>query len=139
LRIVNSLDDLLRLPRDRYVNGFGARMAVQLEIPTLARHALIRAQRPLNRLQSRCGCVAGAIAMLASLAIGSAQVYISNAGTLSWHAVTQFSAVLLAAFVFGFAAKMITLIATRWQFAHECRVQYRALTRQQGDTEPPDG
>ena len=139
MRIVNSLDDLLRLPRDRYVNGFGVRTAVQLEIPTLARHALIRAQRPLNRLQSRCGCVAGAIAMLASLAIGAVQVYIRNAGTLSWHAATQFAVALLAAFVFGFAVKMITLAATRWQFARECRVQYRALARQQGDTEPPDG
>jgi hypothetical protein len=139
LRIVNSLDDLLHLPRDRYVNGYGARMTVQLEIPALSRHALIRAQRLLNRLQSRCGCVAGAIAMLASLAIGTAQVYIRNAGTLSWHVVTQTAAVLLVAFVFGFAVKMITLIATRWQFAHECRVQYRALARQQGDAEPPDG
>jgi hypothetical protein len=33
----------------------------------------------------------------------------------------------------------MTLAATRWQFARECRVQYRALARQQGDTEPPDG
>ena len=139
MRIVNSLDDLLRLPRDRYVNGFGARMAVQLEIPTLARHALIRAQRPLNRLQSRCGCVAGAIAMLASLFVGTAQVYSRNAGTLSWHAVAQVGAVLLVAFVLGFAVKMITLAATRWQFARECRVQHRALASQQGNTGPPDG
>jgi hypothetical protein len=136
LRIVTSLDDLLRLPDDRRVNGFGTRMAVRLEIPTLSRHALIRAQRPLNRLQSRCGCAAGSIAMLASLAVGAARVYSQDPGAFSWRMAAQFAAVLLAAFLAGFVAKMTTLAATRWQFARECRAQYRVLMRQQGKTGP---
>jgi hypothetical protein len=110
------------------VNGFGARMAVQLEIPEISRHSLINAQRPLNRLQSRCGCVAGAIAMLATLAVGTSSVYAQNAETLSWRVLPQAGAVLLAAFVIGFAAKMATLAATRWQFARACRAQHRALS-----------
>ncbi|MEA2560113.1 MAG: hypothetical protein QOH06_1617 [Acidobacteriota bacterium] len=135
MRIVNSLDDLLDLPRDRYVNGFGVRIAVQLEIPALARHALIHSQRALNRLQSRCGCTAGAVAMLASLAVGAAYVYSQNASALSWRIVTQFAAVLLAAFFIGFVVKMLTLAVTRWQFAHECRVQHRALGRLEATTD----
>jgi len=128
MRIVNSLDDLLRLPRDRYVNGFSARMAVRLEIPKVSRHSLIKAQRMLNRLQSRCGCVAGAIALLATLAVGASYVYAQNAETLSWRVLPQAGAVLLAAFVTGFAAKVATLAATRWQFACACRAQHRALS-----------
>ena len=128
MRIVRSLDDLLRLPRDRCVNGFGARMAVQLEILEVSRHSLINAQRLLNRLQSRCGCVAGAIAMLATLAVGASYVYAQNAETLSWRMLPQAGAVLLAAFVVGFAAKMATLATTRWQFARACRTQHRALS-----------
>jgi hypothetical protein len=138
LRIVTSLDDLLRLPNDHHVNGFGTRMAVRLEIPTLTRHALIRAQRPLNRLQSRCGCAAGSIAMLASMAIGTAQVYSQGAGAFSWRMAAQFAAVLLVAFFVGFVVKMTTLAATRWQFARECRAQYRALMCQQGNTDPSE-
>lgn len=108
MRIVSSLDDLLRLPRDRYVNGFGARMVVQLEIPGFARHVLLHAQRSLNRLQSRCGCMAGAIAMLVTLTSGAVQVYSQNAATFSWSVMTQFAV----------AKAGLTKRATRHTFRH---------------------
>ena len=129
MRIVSSLEELLHLPRDRYVNGFGARMAVQLEIPGISRHALIHPQQRLNRLQLRCGCLAGAMALLATLAAGATYVYTQNASLISWHVLSQTGAVLLAAFVIGFVAKMAALTVTRWQFAHACRAQHHALSR----------
>ena len=133
---MNSFDELLRLPRDPRVNGFGARLPIRLEIPNLPRHGQIRAQRPLNRLQSRCGCVAGTVALLASLAAGAVLVYGRNADGLSWRLVLEAAAALIAAFVIGFAAKMLTLAATRWQFARECRVQHHALLLLQSDANP---
>lgn len=72
--------------------------------------------------------MAGAIAMLATLAVGASYVYAQNAETLSWRMLPQAGAVLLAAFVIGFAAKMATLATTRWQFARACRAQHRALS-----------
>ncbi len=126
MRIVRSIDELLRLSRDPAVNGIARRARVQLEIPQLTRHQQIAAQSRLNRMQSRCGCNAGAIALLATLVVGGMQV---NAGTggLSWRFASQSAGVLVAAFCIGFVAKFATLAVTRWQFAYECRVQHRTL------------
>lgn len=137
MRVIRSIEELLRLPGDRHVNGLGPREPIQLEIPGLARHPQVRAQQRLNRLQSRCGCATGAVAMLLSLVAGAMQVYGRHAATLSWILLWESLAVLVAAFAIGFAAKVGVLVLTRWQFAYECRVQFRAL---QGATrgEPSD-
>jgi hypothetical protein len=132
LRVIRSIDELLLLPSDRRVNGMGPREPIQLEIPGLARHAQIRAQQRLNRLQSRCGCVAGAVAMLASVALGALRVYTRHAGPPSWNLLWESLAVLVAAFTIGFVAKMSVLAVTRWQFAYECAVQCRVLDEASG-------
>jgi uncharacterized integral membrane protein len=129
MRVVNSLDELLRLPRDRRVNGFGAREPLQLEIPTLARAALIRAQGALNDLQERCGCLAGAAAMFVVLVFGVIEVFQRNVSLLAWRAISELGIVLVAAFVLGFVGKMAALAITRWQFAHRCRLEHRTLSR----------
>lgn len=130
MRIVCSIDELLRLPLDRRVNGLGPREPLQLEIPQLMRRDQIRAQSRLNRLQSRCGCLAGALALVASLAFGALYVHASSGGAFSWRLAWQSLLALLGAFVIGFIAKMLTLAITRWQFARECRRQYFALSGQ---------
>jgi hypothetical protein len=133
LKIVTSVDELLRLPRDRRINGMGPRQPIQLQIPSLSQHSQIRAQALLSRFQSRCGCAAGALVMLVSLVVGIMQVYDRNGVALSWPVLWESAVVLLAAFVIGFVAKMLTLAFTRWQFARECRVQYLKLTRLVGE------
>jgi hypothetical protein len=105
----------------------GPREPVQLEIVDVARHPQIRAQQRLNRLQSRCGCAAGAVAVLASIAIGALRVYTRHAGAPSWSLLWECFAVLVAAFVIGLVTKLGVLVVTRWQFAYECRAQGRVL------------
>ena len=129
MRVVNSLDELLRLPRDPRVNGFGARTRVRLEIPELTRHALLRTQNSLNRLQSRCGCVAGGVVTLGMLVYGVIFAFQRNATWLSLHLLADLAMVLLVAFVSGFAAKMATLAVTRWQFTLRCRAQHGRLVQ----------
>jgi len=129
MRVVNSLEELLQLPRDRRVNGFGARELLQLEIPVLARAALLRAQGALNNLQERCGCLAGALAMFVVLVAGVIEVIRRNPSLLAWRALYELGLVLIAAFLLGFAAKMTALAITRWQFAHRCRFQHRRLAQ----------
>ncbi len=127
MRVINSLDELLRLPRDPRVNGFGARAALRLEIPELTRHALLRAQGTLNRLQSRCGCLAGALATLITLGVGVRWLWRSDLDWTSWAAVRALVLLVAAAFIAGFTAKFTTLAITRWQFARRCRRQHRLL------------
>lgn len=127
MRVINSLDELLRLPRDPRVNGFGVRVPLRLEIPELTRHALLRAQGALNRLQSRCGCLAGALATLATLALGVRWLWRSELDWTSWAAVRALGLLVVAAFIAGFIGKFTTLVITRWQFAHRCRRQHRLL------------
>jgi len=144
MRTVSSLEQLAALPRDRTVNGFGSRARLRVEIPATSRHSLLRAERTLNRLQSRCGCVAGGVATLAALAAGIAALFLDGAfldgtfldGTFldqtpawPWRLPARVLLVLVGAFALGLAAKFLTLAATRWQFAHACRVQHRALAR----------
>jgi hypothetical protein len=130
MKIVSSVDDLLNLPRDRRVNGMGPREPLQLNIPNLRRCDQIHAQSRLNRLQSRCGCMVGALALLASLVAGALHIYASGDATLSWRFAWLSLVTLFGAFVIGFVAKMLTLAVTRWQFARECRTQYLALSGQ---------
>ena len=130
MRVVNSLDELLRLPRDPRVNGFGARARLQLEIPELTRHVLMRTQESLNKLQSRCGCLAAGIVTLGTLIYGVALAVQRNSAWVSLQALGDIALVLLSACVFGFIAKMGTLAITRWQFAHRCRAQHRLLVRE---------
>jgi hypothetical protein len=129
VRVVNSLDELLRLPRDSRVNGFGVRTRVRLEIPDFTRHALLRTQNSLNRLQSRCGCVVGGVVTFAMLVFGVIYAFQRNSSWLSLHLLGDLALVLLIAFVSGFAAKMATLAITRWQFALRCRAQHDRLVQ----------
>ena len=133
MRIVSSLDQLAALPRDRTVNGFGSRTPLRLEIPAVARHSLLRTERALNRLQSRCGCMAGAIATLIAIGTGAVDLFRSGALAWSWDLPVRVLLVLTAAFLLGLAAKFVTLMATRWQFARACRFHVRALARDASD------
>jgi hypothetical protein len=129
MRIVSSLDQLAALPRDRSVNGYGARTPLRLEIPAVTRHSLLRAERALNRLQSRCGCMAGAIATLIAIGAGAVDLFRGDALAWSWDLPARVLLLLTAAFLLGLAAKIFTLAATRWQFARACRLHVRALAR----------
>jgi len=132
MRIVSSLDQLANLPRDRTVNGFGSRTPLRLEIPAVARHSLLRAERALNRLQSRCGCMAGAIVTLIALGAGAVDLVRSGALAWSWDLPVRALLVLAGAFLLGLMAKIFTLAATRWQFARACHFHTRMLAQDTG-------
>ena len=130
MRVVNTLDELLALPQDRYVNGFRKRIPVRLEIPALTTPVLVRAQYALNELQERCGSAGAAGFMFVTLLAGVAKVFERNASLLSWRAAIELGVVLGISFVAGVVGKYFACALTRWQFAHRCRVQYRRLTEQ---------
>ena len=129
MRIVHSLDELLELPREPAVNGYGAREALRLEIPKLAIEATSRAQESLNRLQERCGSLAAAGVMLVMLVGGVFNLFQRNATIFSFRALAELGVVAVISFCFGALAKMIALSVTRWQFARRCREQYDVLSR----------
>jgi hypothetical protein len=129
MRIVHSLDELLELPREPAVNGYGAREALRLEIPKLASDATSRAQESLNRLQERCGSLAAAGVMLVILVGGVFNLFQRNATIFSFRALAELAVVAVISFCFGALAKMIALSITRWQFARRCREQYHVLSR----------
>jgi hypothetical protein len=128
MRVVNTLDELLQLPRDTRVNGFRARELLQLEIPALTRHALTGAQDALNSLQERGGSLAGAVAMFLAMIFGVIKVFYRNPSILSWRALLELGAVLLISFCLGTAANLGALAFKRWQFARRCRAQYDMLS-----------
>ena len=128
MRVVNTLDELLQLPRDARVNGFRARELLQLEIPALTRHALAGAQDSLNSLQEREGALAGAGVMFFALIAGVLKVFYLNTSMLSWLAVGELFIVLVVSFDLGFIAKLGALAFTRWQFARRCRAQHHMLS-----------
>lgn len=136
MRIVSSLEQLAALPRDRRVNGYASRTRLRLEIPAVARHSLLRAETALNRLQSRCGCMAGAIATLAALGAGTFVLLREDALAWSWRFPAQLLLIVVGAFVLGLLAKFLALATTRWQFARACRAQHRALARDATATHP---
>ena len=129
MRIVHSLDELLELPREPAVNGYGAREALRLEIPKLATDATSRAQESLNSLQERCGSLAAAGVMLVMLVAGVVNLFQRNATLFSFRALAQLAVVLVISVCFGALAKMVALSVTRWQFARRCREQYEELSR----------
>lgn len=129
MRIVHSLEELLDLPREPAVNGYGTREALRLEIPSLASDASTRAQESLNRLQDRCGSLAAAGVMFVMLVAGVFNVFQRNVTILSLGALTELAVVVVIAFCFGALAKMMALSFTRWQFARRCREQYEVLSR----------
>jgi hypothetical protein len=128
VRVINSLDELLHLPRDSRVNGFGVRSPVRLEIPDAPRHALIRAQESLNALRSRCGCVAGGIATSMTL-VGAVVLAVQHNAWFSLGLLGDIALGVFAAFTAGLVAKLATLLVTRWQFASRCRAHHRHLIR----------
>ena len=128
MRVVNSLDDLLQLPRDARVNGFRARELLQLEIPALTRHALIGAQDALNSLQERGGALAAAGVMLLTMTFGVIKVFARNPSMFTWRAIGELIVVLAISFCIGTVAKLAALAFTRWQFAYRCRAQHRMLS-----------
>ena len=129
MRDIISLDELLKLPRDSRVNGFGFRTPVRLEIPGFSRHLQIRAQESLNALRTRCGCIAGGV--VTSMAVIAAVVLPLqwNATWLSWLTLREIALGLIAAFFAGLLAKLGTLVITRWQYAHRCRLHHSRLIR----------
>jgi len=129
MRIVHSLDELLELPREPGVNGYGTREALRLEIPSLASDASTRAQESLNRLQERCGSLAAAGVMFLTLLAGVFKVFHENPSILNFKALAEFAGVLVISFCLGAVAKMMTLAITRWQFSRRCREQYEELSR----------
>ena len=137
MRIVSSLEQLAALPRDRRVNGYASRTRLRLEIPAVARHALLRAETALNRLQSRCGCMAGAIATMAALGAGTFALLREDALVWSWRFPARLLLVVAGAFVLGLLVKFLALAATRWQFAYACRAQCRHLARDATAIRPP--
>lgn len=129
MRIVHSLDELLDLPREPGVNGYGTREALRLEIPSLASDASTRAQESLNRLQERCGSLTAAGVMFVLLVGGVFNVFQRNASIFSLGALAELAAVVVISFCSGALAKMMALSFTRWQFARRCREQYEVLSR----------
>jgi hypothetical protein len=129
MRIVHSLDELLDLPREPGVNGYGARETLRFEIPRLASDASTRAQDSLNRLQDRCGSLAAAGVMFVMLVAGVFNVFQRKPTIFSMSALAELAAVVVISFCFGALAKMITLSFTRWQFARRCREQYEELSQ----------
>jgi hypothetical protein len=128
MRVVNSLDDLLQLPRDSRVNGFRARELLQLEIPALTRHALIGAQDALNSLQERGGAMAAAAVMLLAMTFGVISVFQRNPSMFSWRAIGELIVVVGISFCIGTVARLGALAFTRLQFAYRCRAQHRMLS-----------
>ena len=130
MRVVNTLDELLALPRDSRVNGFRKRTPIRLEIPAVTRPVLIRAQYSLNELQERCGSLGAAGFMFVTLLYGVLQVFHRNASLLTLRAALELGIVLAISFAAGALGKYLCLAVTRWQFAHRCRAQHRALLAQ---------
>jgi hypothetical protein len=130
MRVVNTLDELLALPKDRRVNGFRKRPPIRLEIPAVTKPVLVRAQTALNELQERCGSRGAAGFMFVTLLYGVIQVFQRNASLLTLRAALELGTVLAISFAAGALGKYFCLAVTRWQFAHRCRVQYRALLEQ---------
>jgi len=129
MRIVHSLDELLELPREPAVNGYGAREALRLEIPRLTSDVSSRAQDSLNSLQERCGSMAAAGVMLVMLIGGVFNLFQRNTTIFTLRALSELAVVVVIAFCFGALAKMIALSVTRWQFARRCREQHDLLSR----------
>ena len=127
MRIVHSLDELRQLPRDRDVNGFRTRSAVQLEIPHITRPAQARAQDSLNQLQESRGAIAGSLVMLAALIYGVVDIMQRHESLLSLRAASEVLAVLALSFSLGFAARFVSCAVRRWQFARRCRELYATL------------
>jgi len=129
MRIVHSLEELLELPRDEHVNGFGRRESLQLEIPPLNDHALTDAQDALNSLQERGGSLVAAGIMFLALIVGVTNVFLRNPSLFAGRALLELAVVLVISFSLGAFGKMIALAFTRWQFARRCREQYDELSR----------
>jgi len=126
MKIVRSIVELERLGRDRAANGLFLRTPVAIEIPGLARDDQIRIEQALNRYQTRCGCVEGAIVMMASLVLGIVWVGLSEPQFFSFVFLGQVIGVLVGAFVLGFAGKIAAMAATRVEFARACEKLARA-------------
>lgn len=129
VRVINSLDELLHLPRDSRVNGLGRRAPVRLEIPGQPRHALIRAQESLNALRNRCGCIAGGIVTTLATVAAVVLPLQRNAQWFSLPTLRDIALGLIVAVFAGLAAKLATLFVTRWEFALRCRIHHHRLAR----------
>ena len=130
MRVVNSMDELLALPRDKRVNGFRRRTLVRLEIPALTKPVLVRAQFALNELQERGGAVGAAGFMFVALLAGVLRVFERNDSLLNLHAAIELGIVLAISFAAGALGKYAELAVTRWQFTRRCRAQHRHLSSQ---------
>ena len=124
---VRSLADLVRLPANRDVNGWLLRRPIQLDIPPLPRTELIRYERKLNKYQSRCGCLAGGVAvvifmLLALIDLLRRDSWLTSLGVLPAALVT-----LGGALGMGMAVKLATMALTRLQFQIACKLISRRI------------
>jgi hypothetical protein len=126
--VVTSIADLRKLPRDPRVNGLLERSRLAVRVPGLLVSDQLRLEGVLNRYQSRCGCTAGAACFLGALVAGGVYVAPTNGSHLSFGFLKDAAAVLAAAFVLGFLAKLVALQVTRWQFSAACRRFERELS-----------
>ncbi len=129
LTLVRSLDQLLLLPLDPGVNGFGPRSPVRIAIAAVPPPERLRAERALNRFQSRCGCLAGGLTSLGVVTSGLALIYWQAPMLAGWATTLQVIAVLVLGIAAGSLAKLATLLVVRIQFRRECRLQHDRLSR----------
>lgn len=121
IAIVRSLSDLDALPHRRDVNGLVRRSQIRLDLPNVPLHAQLEVQRNLNRLQSRCGCVAATLCLFSILGVGGHYVIRQVEPAMSLGFLMALVAVGAIAVVFSIAAKLLVLQITRVQFAKACK------------------
>ncbi len=133
MHIIRTAEDLEILPSDRRVNGLSTRNRVAFDIPDIARGDQIRWETALNRYQLRCGCVTGAVCFLVALIAGGAYLVNNSDPMFSIVFLGRACLFFVASAVVGFAAKLVSLQVTRFQFARACRRIWQEISIRQND------
>jgi hypothetical protein len=131
MAVLRSIDDLELLPRDTRVNGLVRRERIAFDISQFGRREQLRWEESLNRYQSRCGCVAGAVCLLVTLVAAGSYIATNTATLFSPEFLGNVVLVLLLSIAAGVAGKFAALEITRFQFARAClRVRREIVARQ---------
>lgn len=133
LHIIRTAEDLDILPSDCRVNGLSTRNRVVFDIPDITRGDQIRWETVLNRYQLRCGCMTGAVCFLVALVAGGAYFVNNSDSVFSIVFLGRACLFFVASAVVGFAAKLVSLQVTRFQFARACRRIWQEITVRQND------